>query len=60
MAFLPAFESLFVLSDGVGMMVVPFAKETPDGCVQVEIPHGFLSAKGMDFDRRVTEIEGTH
>lgn len=58
MAFLPAFEILFPLSDGMGG--VEIVRAPPLGCVVVHIPHGFLSAKGMDFERPVTEMEGTH
>lgn len=49
MAYLPPSESMFPLSDDVAGLID--GREMPScGCLVVNVPHGFLSAKPKDFD----------
>ena len=59
MAFVPAFEVLFPLSDDM-RGVVSALNEICNGSRVVEIPLGYLSARGVDLDEVSTQAEGTH
>ena len=59
MAFVPPFEVLFPLSDDM-RGVVSALNEICNGSRVVEIPLGYLSARGADLDEVDAQAEGTH
>ena len=59
MAFVPPFEVLFPLSDDM-RGVVSALNEICNRSRVVEIPLGYLSARGADLDEVDAQAEGTH